>query len=73
MTDTLQCLDVDTARCALVPSSTAPPPTAPMASPSLGARRTSRRVWSRLRAYLELMSPTPAPWFDESYAGERWL
>lgn len=21
---------------------------------------------------LELMSPTPAPWFDESYAGERW-
>jgi hypothetical protein len=20
----------------------------------------------------ELMSPTPAPWFDESYAGERW-
>lgn len=20
----------------------------------------------------ELMSPTPAPWFDESYAGESW-
>lgn len=21
---------------------------------------------------LELMSPSPAPWFDASYAGERW-
>jgi len=21
---------------------------------------------------MELTSPTPAPWFDESYAGERW-
>jgi hypothetical protein len=21
---------------------------------------------------LELLSPSPAPWFDPSYAGERW-
>lgn len=26
----------------------------------------------RSQRNLELMSPTPAPWFDESYAGERW-
>ena len=25
-----------------------------------------------VKSTLELMSPTPAPWFDESYAGERW-
>lgn len=27
---------------------------------------------ARARENLELMSPCPAPWFDPSYAGERW-
>ena len=27
---------------------------------------------AKSEANLELMSATPAPWFDESYAGERW-
>lgn len=70
MTDTLRCLEAGGKTPCVGPVEYRMLPDNPRSFPRCEAHFAKRL--ERSERNLELMSPTPAPWFDESYAGERW-